>query len=267
MLFLVPEHLLHRTDYMVLDCMPLLTMYFCVPTLQEMYREKRSMDAIVFTAGFVVSVLYHICSIMDGGVLEAQLCRMYCSTIRDLDILAAQFVLVRTYNFLLGVNHRLVEATSALSFPLMIGYNAATQVLTLKLAARSLLVSVLLTTILQILTGGIRPFHFHQKQYWSTAIVFYVLGFLSFVQPNMYPEQYWLWHSLWHVFMSVGYFFLYCKAPIRNENSLRKGQAFEHTRSPRTKAEGGEERRAEGVVTRAHGDGLHMTHRLFRARK
>lgn len=214
MLFVVPEHLLHRTDYMVLDSMPLLTMYFCIPTLKQMYRERRSVDAAVFTAGFVASVLYHICSVMEGGLLEARLCGMECATIRDLDILSAQFVLARTYNFLLGVERPSVGAISACAFPLLITYHAMADTLTLRLAGQALLTSILLTTFFQIALQGIKPFRFHNKRYWSMAVGFYALGFLSFVQPNKFPQQYWLWHSLWHVFMSIGYFYLYCRAPL-----------------------------------------------------
>lgn len=217
MLFVVPEHLLHRTDYMVLDSMPLLTMYFCIPTLKQMYRERRSVDAVVFTAAFVASVLYHICSVMDGGLLGARLCGMECTTIRDLDILSAQFVLARTYNFLLGVEKPWVGAISAFTFPLVITFHAMADTLTLRLAGQALLTSLMLTTLFQIAFQGIKPFHFHNKRYWSMAMGFYALGFVSFVQPNKFPEQYWLWHSLWHVFMSVGYFYLYCRAPLKLE--------------------------------------------------
>lgn len=217
MLFVVPEHLLHRTDYIVLDSMPLLTMYFCIPTLKQMYRERRSVDAVVFTAAFVASVLYHICSVMEGGLLGARFCGMECTTIRDLDILSAQFVLARTYNFLLGVEKPWVGAISVFTFPLVIAFHAMADTLTLRLAGRALLTSLLLTTLFQIVFQGIKPFHFHNKRYWSMAMGFYALGFLSFVQPNKFPEQYWLWHSLWHVFMSVGYFYLYCRAPLKLE--------------------------------------------------
>eukprot|EP00236_Picocystis_salinarum_P001102 CAMPEP_0183829512 /NCGR_PEP_ID=MMETSP0807_2-20130328/3365_1 /TAXON_ID=88271 /ORGANISM="Picocystis salinarum, Strain CCMP1897" /LENGTH=270 /DNA_ID=CAMNT_0026074737 /DNA_START=276 /DNA_END=1089 /DNA_ORIENTATION=+ len=198
-------------------------MYFCIPTLKQMYRERRSVDAVVFTAAFVASVLYHICSVMEGGLLGARLCGMECTTIRDLDILSAQFVLARTYNFLLGVEKPWVGAISAFTFPLVIAFHAMADTLTLRLAGQALLTSLLLTTLFQIAFQGIKPFHFHSKRYWSMAMGFYVLGFLSFVQPNKFPEQYWLWHSLWHVFMSVGYFYLYCRAPLKLE--MEQGRA------------------------------------------
>jgi hypothetical protein len=36
-----------------------------------------------------------------------------------------------------------------------------------------------------------------------------VAAFACFVAPNFQPTRYWLWHSLWHVFLGVGYYELY----------------------------------------------------------
>ena len=37
----------------------------------------------------------------------------------------------------------------------------------------------------------------------------FALGLTSFPLPELVPEMYWLFHSLWHIFMSAGLFEVY----------------------------------------------------------
>lgn len=35
------------------------------------------------------------------------------------------------------------------------------------------------------------------------------MGFIAFPMPELFPRQYWLFHSLWHCFLAAGYYELY----------------------------------------------------------
>lgn len=35
------------------------------------------------------------------------------------------------------------------------------------------------------------------------------MGFVAFPMPEIFPNHYWLFHSLWHVFLAAGYYELY----------------------------------------------------------
>ena len=41
------------------------------------------------------------------------------------------------------------------------------------------------------------------------TLAFFFLGFFFFPIPEVYPQLYWLFHSLWHVFLAAAYYSLY----------------------------------------------------------
>lgn len=49
------------------------------------------------------------------------------------------------------------------------------------------------------LSGTIFPF----------SPVCFALGLMCFPLPELVPEMYWLFHSLWHIFMAAGIFEVY----------------------------------------------------------
>lgn len=60
-------------------------------------------------------------------------------------------------------------------------------------------------------------------------------------QPQLQPESYWLWHSLWHVFMGVGYYELYVqiegiKAASKADPAAKEGAAVPPARRGRSSA-------------------------------
>ncbi len=50
-----------------------------------------------------------------------------------------------------------------------------------------------------------------------------VAGFTCFFMPNFHPA-YWLWHSLWHIFMGVAFLELYRHLDGHSSDGARLGQ-------------------------------------------
>lgn len=61
---------------------------------------------------------------------------------------------------------------------------------------------------------------------WPAGL--FVLGFVAFPMPEIFPKHYWLFHSLWHVLLAAGYYELYALIEFDSNTVYKKAQ--QHTR-------------------------------------
>ena len=69
--------------------------------------------------------------------------------------------------------------------------------------------SLAMTLSLKLLLEGWDSFPSYTAGVGLRVISSVVAAFSCFLAPHFQPEMYWLWHSLWHVFLGVGYYELY----------------------------------------------------------
>lgn len=71
--------------------------------------------------------------------------------------------------------------------------------------------------------------HISYKQYsWPAGL--FVLGFVAFPMPEIFPKHYWLFHSLWHVLLAAGYYELYALIEFDSNTVYKKAQRHKHVR-------------------------------------
>lgn len=58
----------------------------------------------------------------------------------------------------------------------------------------------------------------------------FVLGFIAFPMPEIFPKHYWLFHSLWHVLLAAGYYELYSLIEF-DSNTVYKKTRRQHVRA------------------------------------
>ncbi len=70
----------------------------------------------------------------------------------------------------------------------------------------------------------------HIMQYsWPAGL--FVLGFVAFPMPEIFPKHYWLFHSLWHVLLAAGYYELYALIEFDSNTVYKKAQRHKHVRA------------------------------------
>eukprot|EP00877_Chromochloris_zofingiensis_P001764 jgi/Chrzof1/11589/Cz06g01090.t1 len=70
-------------------------------------------------------------------------------------------------------------------------------------------VGMMATILVKVLVDGVSHFPQYGGNVGTRIMLSFVLAFSFFVLPNRIPALYWAWHSLWHLFMGVGYYELY----------------------------------------------------------
>ena len=70
----------------------------------------------------------------------------------------------------------------------------------------------------------------HVIQYsWPAGL--FVLGFVAFPMPEIFPKHYWLFHSLWHVLLAAGYYELYALIEFDSNTVYKKAQQHKRLRA------------------------------------
>lgn len=64
---------------------------------------------------------------------------------------------------------------------------------------------------------------------WPAGL--FVMGFVAFPMPEIFPKHYWLFHSLWHVLLAAGYYELYVLIEFDSNTVYKKAQRHKHLRS------------------------------------
>lgn len=64
---------------------------------------------------------------------------------------------------------------------------------------------------------------------WPAGL--FVLGFVAFPMPEIFPKLYWLFHSLWHVLLAAGYYELYALIELDSNTVYKRAQQHKHLRA------------------------------------
>jgi len=64
---------------------------------------------------------------------------------------------------------------------------------------------------------------------WPAGL--FVLGFVAFPMPEIFPKHYWLFHSLWHVLLAAGYYELYALIEFDSNTVYKKAQQHKRLRA------------------------------------
>jgi len=67
------------------------------------------------------------------------------------------------------------------------------------------------------------------QYYWPAGL--FVLGFVAFPMPEIFPKHYWLFHSLWHVLLAAGYYELYALIEFDSNTVYKKALQHKHVRA------------------------------------
>ena len=66
---------------------------------------------------------------------------------------------------------------------------------------------------------------------WSAGL--FMLGFIAFPMPELFPRYYWLFHSLWHVLLAAGYYQLYALIEAESLAAYKEARRQKHVRAKR----------------------------------
>lgn len=66
---------------------------------------------------------------------------------------------------------------------------------------------------------------------WSAGL--FMLGFIAFPMPELFPRHYWLFHSLWHVLLAAGYYQLYALIEAESLAAYKEARRHKHVRGKR----------------------------------
>lgn len=208
----VPPFLERPTGNVFLDVMPCVSMAACLPTLKMYYDKGRYHDLAVYTLGFLLAVLFHICHMHAEGLQSARYLGLSGGMWRTFDIVLAQICLARTLGHAVDCRHPIVASIPNLILPTLLGaYLLLHDDITMSKVSGTTLAVLLLTVACKLFIEGPHKLPRYSLHRGLRTAVSFALSFVSFVMPQRMPHQYWLWHSLWHLLLGVGYYELYAQ--------------------------------------------------------
>lgn len=224
-----------NTGQVIYDIMPLVTMLPCVPTLFLYYRSKRWTDLLLFSGGFALAVVYHICHMHQEGLQSAQLFGISGPLWRTWDIICAQWMLARTFGHVVGARHWITQVITNTVFPAVCLYYfwTASEALPMKNIMRTLVAVMLTTLVAKVLVEGVQTLPKYCRRRGTTALGFFTLGFIAFPMPELFPRHYWLFHSLWHVLLAAGYYQLYALIEAESLAAYKEARRQKRVRAKR----------------------------------
>ncbi|KAL0019556.1 hypothetical protein WJX79_000427 [Trebouxia sp. C0005] len=205
----------------------------CVPTLFLYYRAKRWADLALFSLGFVLAVVYHICHMNVDGLQSSTILGISGSLWRTFDIICAQWLLARTFGHAVGASHWVTQVLINTVFPAVCLYYfwTATEQLPMKNIMHTLMAVILAALAAKLLIEGVDTMPKYCRRRGAKALGLFVMGFVAFPMPEIFPKHYWLFHSLWHVLLAAGYYELYALIEFDSNTVYKKAQRHKHLRS------------------------------------
>jgi hypothetical protein len=105
----LPSFLAMPSGHMLLDVMPCVSLAACLPTLYIFRQHRRIADLAVYSLGFFLALVYHICHMHSQGIANAMWLGIDGPTWRTLDILCCQLMLARTVGHACGDDHPMIH--------------------------------------------------------------------------------------------------------------------------------------------------------------
>ncbi|KAL0045052.1 hypothetical protein WJX82_006549 [Trebouxia sp. C0006] len=205
----------------------------CVPTLFLYYRAKRWADLALFSLGFVLAIVYHVCHMNADGLQSSTILGISGPLWRTFDIICAQWLLARTFGHAVGASHWVTQVLTNTVFPAVCLYYfwTATEQLPMKNIMHTLMAVILAALAAKLLVEGVDTLPKYCRRRGAKALGLFVLGFVAFPMPEIFPKHYWLFHSLWHVLLAAGYYELYALIEFDSNTVYKKAQRHKHVRA------------------------------------
>lgn len=217
----VPEFLLKPSGVWYQDIVPCASLVFCIPTLKIYYDKKNYLNLALFSLGFVFALIYHAVHMNVEGLDNAVFLGVTGTTWRTVDIIMCQVLLARTFGNAIGDRHPIVAAIPTVAFPATLAYLFfSLESVKLTIVSQLTGLSMLVTAVIKLIVDG-RKFPGYSAQSAARMLVCFFLGFFCFSQPERQPHLYWFWHSMWHVFMGLGYYELYSQLVSQQKKKLQ----------------------------------------------
>jgi len=199
----VPIDDISRTGVPFKDSLPLTTMVFCMMPLYACFRKGLPFQLVCATTSCFVASVYHF--MLYGEVRE--LGGMTTDDWRSFDIGIACYCLGISLAYLIHANHLVIHLATRVVAPV------AMVTLHLRGAQLATHAKILTANSIFVVLGRIvfktREVPVYDWSYLKFAFPSVVLGLIFFPLPVIWPHMYWLYHSLWHVFMGLGLFVCY----------------------------------------------------------
>lgn len=185
------------------DSLPLTTMVFTLLPLYATFRKGLPMQFFcALTSCFVASV-YHFMLYQQVGELWG----MTTDTWRSLDVTIACYCLGISMAYLIHSNHILIHLTTRLLVPVAMFIMHLRGAGLLSFAKILIANSVVIVVARSIFVTKEVPVY--DWSYLKYALSNVALGLFFFPLPVFNPNMYWLYHSLWHIFIAFGLFVSY----------------------------------------------------------
>lgn len=102
-------------------------------------------------------------------------------------------------------------------------YHLATQkLLQMAVVSSTTLIALWLTLAAKMLVDGRTRFPNYSRRNAVRTVAAIVAAFSCFLMPKKMPHLYWFWHSMWHVFMGLGYYELYSTIEAKGGEAMLK---------------------------------------------
>ncbi|KAK9810823.1 hypothetical protein WJX73_010228 [Symbiochloris irregularis] len=116
-----PQLHLTYTGSFARDSLPLLTMACSLPVIFLYWSLKRYTNMVVFSVGWWLATMYHVCHLDPRGLQNSSLLGIPGPVWRTWDIVSAQWLLGRTWGETLGAQHPVTLGISNGIFPAVVG--------------------------------------------------------------------------------------------------------------------------------------------------
>jgi len=185
------------------DSLPLTTMVFTLLPLYATFRKGLPMQFMAALSSCFVASVYHF---MLYQRLES-LWGWSTDTWRSLDVTIACYCLGISSAYLIHSNHMLIHISTRFVVPvaMLFMYLRGAQLLAFA--------KVLIANSVVIVVGRnifkTKEVPIYNWGYLKYALLNVALGLFFFPLPVFNPNMYWLYHSLWHIFIALGLFVSY----------------------------------------------------------
>jgi len=201
----VPIDDISHTGVLWKDSLPLTTMVFCFLPLYATFRKGLPFQSFWASCSCLTATVYHYCLFegMEGGAAGFTM-----DDLRSFDVIIACYCLGISLAYLLHSNHPLVLLSVRVVAPISM-VAMYTQGAQLFAFAKVLIANTVFIFVGRVVLPSPAEVPVYDFSYLKFAVPCTLLGLLFFPLPVYMPHMYWLYHSLWHVFIGLALFTCY----------------------------------------------------------
>ncbi|QDZ22435.1 hypothetical protein HOP50_07g49750 [Chloropicon primus] len=206
------------------DSLPLTTMVFCYLPLYATFRKGLPFQFLCASLSCGVASLYHwLLYSGDRAVLG-----LTADDWRQLDIAVACYCLGICLAYVLHAHHEINTVTTRVVVPVAMAW------MHLRGAEHATFAKVLIANSVFVFLGRLifrtKNVPVYDWSYLKYAVPSILISLVFFPLPVVWPHMYWLYHSLWHVFMGLGLFVCYGFLHTGSYKARKKAKAKRKTK-------------------------------------